>query len=66
MTTPLDSKLVEEFTKRIKEIDERASLTMSDGNLRSFDEYRYSCGYRKAMKDALQVLNETFEDIMKE
>lgn len=66
MPLPIDSDLVAEFNKRIDDIDERAKNTMAGGLLRSFDEYRFSAGYRKALADAKTVIRETFEDIMKE
>jgi hypothetical protein len=66
MTTPLDSKLVERFLTRIDEEDAKSIETMASGMLQSFDEYRFAAGYRKALRDAKTLINETFEDLMKE
>ena len=62
----LETKLVERTKEKINHEDERAKETMSAGMLQDFSEYRYSAGYRKGLADALLLLNETHEEIMKE
>lgn len=66
MTSPLDSKLVEALTRRIDEIDENAIDKMASGDLRDYGEYKFSAGYRKCLRDMKVVLNETFDEMMKE
>lgn len=65
-TTPLDSDLVKKFIERIDEEDAKAVETMASGLLRDIGEYRHAAGYRKALRDAKTLINETFEELMKE
>lgn len=62
----IETKLVTRLTEKLDEVDKRAAETMASGSLQNFGEYRFSAGYRKALQDAKTLLNETFEDIMKE
>lgn len=66
MTSPLDSELVKRFIERIDDEDQRAVELLVSGTLRGFDEVNYSYGYRKALRDAKTLINETFEELMKE
>ena len=64
--TPLDSDLVKRFTEAVDVEDAKSVETMSGGMLRDFSEYRFAAGYRKGLKDAKTLLNEAFEDLIKE
>lgn len=64
--SPLDNKLIERFTAAIEAEDLRASELMSAGLLRDIREYGHAAGYRKGLHDAKTLLNEAFEDLMKE
>lgn len=63
---PLDHKLVKTLTEKLDAEDAKAVDTMASGLLRDYAEYQHAAGYRKALKDAKTLLNETFEDLMKE
>lgn len=62
----LESKLVTALTEKIDAVDARSVEIMSSGNLTDFGEYKYSAGYRKALADCKTLLNETYDDLMKE
>ncbi len=62
----IESKLVERLTEKLDAEDARAVEMMAGGNIIDFPAYRYSAGYRKALADCKILLNETFEDLMKE
>jgi len=63
---PLDSKLVERFIAAVDAEDTKAAELMSAGLLRDMREYGHAAGYRKGLHDAKTLLNEAFEDLMKE
>lgn len=63
---PLDSKLIERCTAAIDAEDTKAAELMSGGLLRDMREYGHAAGYRKGLHDAKTLLNEAFEDLMKE
>lgn len=62
----LETKLIERINKKLDNEDERAKETMAAGMLQSFEAYRSYAARRKALYDAKQIVNETFEEIMKE
>jgi len=62
----LEQKLLAQLTEKLKDVDDKAKELILSGNLQNFSEVRFSYGYRKGLADALKLLNETFEDIMKE
>lgn len=64
--SPLDSKLVERFIAAVDAEDAKASLALTEGNLRSIEEIQNWYGYRRAIRDAKKLLTEAFEDLMKE
>ena len=64
--TPLDNELVKRFNDAIDAEDAKSIDTMASGTLRDIGEYRFAAGYRKALRDAKTLLNEAFEDLMKE
>lgn len=66
MTAILETKLAARLKEKLDHEDERAKELMAGGMLLSFDEYRYSAGYRKALADVKTLLAETLEDVMKE
>lgn len=61
-----ETKLAERVISKIDEEDAKAVDTMSSGLLRDFAEYQHAAGYRKALRDAKTLINETLEEIMKE
>lgn len=63
---PLDSELVQRTIAAIDAEDVKAAELMSGGLLRDMREYGHAAGYRKGLKDAKTLLNEVFEDLMKE
>ncbi len=66
MTTVIETKIAERLKEKIKETDERARDTMAAGLLANFGEYRFSGGYRKGLADALVLLDEATDEIMRE
>lgn len=66
MSDGLIPALVERLKAKFKAEDERAIEMMAAGNLVNFAEYRYSAGYRKALRDVNMLVDETLEEIMKE
>lgn len=62
----IESKLVAALTEKIDAEDERAVQMMASGNLVDWGGYQRSAGYRKALADMKTLLNETYEDLMKE
>lgn len=62
----LESKLVTKLTEKIDAEDARAVEIMSGGNLTDWGQYQRSAGYRKAMADVKILLNETYQDLLKE
>jgi len=66
MTTLIDSKLVERFKEKIKHEDDRAKELMAAGLLADFGEYRHAGGYRRGLADALKLLDEATDEIMRE
>ncbi len=66
MSAILDSKLVERVKERLDAEDAKAIELLTGGNLRDWAETKYSYGYRRALADAKTILNEAYEEIMKE
>lgn len=64
--SPLDHELVRRYTEKLDAEDLKARDLMADGMLQNFGEYRHSSGYRKGLRDAKTLINETFEELMKE
>lgn len=64
--TPLDNEFIKRLTEKLDAEDAKSVDTMASGMLRDIGEYRFSAGYRKALRDAKTLINETFEDLMKE
>jgi hypothetical protein len=62
----IETKLVQRVIEKIDAEDARAVELMSSGNLTNHGEYRYSAGYRKALRDAKTLISETLEEVMKE
>lgn len=62
----IDSKLVERVLERLDAEDQKAIEMLTSGNLRDFAEVKYAYGYRRALADAKTILNEAYEEIMKE
>lgn len=62
----LESKLVELMTEKLDKEDGRAVEIMSGGNLTDWGQYQRSAGYRKAIADCKTLLNETFEELIKD
>lgn len=62
----LESKLVTALTDKIDAEDARAVEIMSGGNLTDWGQYQRSAGYRKALADMKTLLNETYDELMKE
>jgi hypothetical protein len=62
----LDHELVRRIVEKIDATDEKARDLMADGLLQNFGEYRHAGGYRKGLRDAKTLINETFEELMKE
>ena len=62
----IEKRLIDMVTAKIDAEDERAKEMMAGGMLLSFDEYRYSAGYRKAFADCKTLLQQTYEDLLKE
>lgn len=62
----LEQKLRARLTEAIDAEDEKSKDLILGGMLQNFGEYRYACGYRKALADAKKLLEQSYEDIMKE
>jgi uncharacterized protein YoaH (UPF0181 family) len=62
----LETKLIERINKKLDDEDERAKEIMAAGLLSSFEAYKSYAARRKALHDTKQIVNETFEEIMKE
>lgn len=62
----LETKLVERTKNKINDEDERARDRMASGMLQDHSSYRFEAGRRKGLADALLLLTETHEEIMKE
>lgn len=59
-------KIVELTVKKIDEQDAKTVRLMADGMLPDYAEYQHAAGYRKALRDAKTLLQESLEDVMKE
>lgn len=66
MSDGLLLKLVETTMQRIDEEYAKAGEMLMSGSLRNMEEVQHAYGYRKALRDAKTLLNESLEDIMKE
>lgn len=62
----IESKLVTALTEKLDAEDTKAVDIMSGGNLTDWGQYQRSAGYRKALADCKTLLNETYEELMKE
>jgi hypothetical protein len=62
----LETKLIERINKKLDDEDGRAKEIMAAGLLSSFEAYKSYASRRKALYDAREIVNETFEEIMKE
>lgn len=62
----LETKLRDRLREKLAVEDERAKDMILGGNLQNFSEVRFSFGYRKAIADAQKLLDESFDEIMKE
>jgi len=62
----LETELVKRINKKLDDEDDVAKNTMAAGMLQSFESYKSYAARRKALYDAKQIVNETFEEIMKE
>ena len=61
----IEPKLVERFKDKIKAEDERSIELMSAG-LMAHEEYKFAAGYRRALSDAVKLIDEALDEIMKE
>lgn len=66
MNALIDSKLSERVKAKLDVEDNRAVEIMSGGMLTDWGQYQRSAGYRKAIADAKQLIDETLDEIMKE
>lgn len=66
MSAVLDSELVRRVKEKLDAEDQRAIEIMSGGMLTDWGQYQRSAGYRKALADAKQLIDETWEEIQKE
>lgn len=64
--TPLDAELVKRFNDAIKIEDAKAVEHMANGGCRDFVSYREMHSRRRALEDARKLLDEIFDDLMKE
>lgn len=62
----LETKLHDRLREKLAAEDERAKEKLVSGNLTDIGDVREAYGRRKALADAQLLLDETFEDIMKE
>lgn len=62
----IENKLVQSVIEKIDAEDTRAAEMMAAGMLQDFSEYRFSAGYRKALRDAKTLIEQTLEELMKE
>ena len=62
----IEKRLIDMVTAKIDAEDDRAKEMMAGGMLLSFDEYRHASGYRKALADCKTILQQTYEDLLKE
>lgn len=61
-----EQQLVERLIAKIDAEDARAVEIMSGGMLTDWGQYQRSAGYRKALADCKTLVNETFDELMKE
>ncbi|QPF87026.1 hypothetical protein IC762_12300 [Bradyrhizobium genosp. L] len=66
MSAILDSELVKRTKDKLDAEDRRAVDIMSGGMLTDWGQYQRSAGYRKAIADAKQLLEETWQEIQEE
>jgi hypothetical protein len=62
----IDSQLATRVKEKLNAEDQRAIDIMSGGMLTDWGQYQRSAGYRKAIADAKQLIDETLDEIMKE
>ena len=62
----VESKLVTALIEKLDAEDARSVDIMSSGNLTDWGAYQRSAGYRKAIADCKILINETYDDLMKE
>lgn len=62
----IEVKFVTDLMAKIEEQDKRSIELMASGTLKDPFEYGMATGYRRAYTDFRTLINETFEDVMKE
>lgn len=61
----LDVAVSTQLQKRLLEQREKSVEVLGTGTCKDFSEYRYSCGYLKAIDDALLIAAEIIEDMQR-
>lgn len=62
----LESKLVDRLKTQLDEEDRRAADSMAAGMIADWGQYQSLVGRRRAIADCKMLLEQTFEDLMKE
>lgn len=63
--TAVEAALSTQLQKRLVEEKERATKLIIGGTCQDHSEYRYSCGYIKALDDVATIAKELLEDMQK-
>ncbi len=66
MSDGLLLKFAELALSKIEAEHEKAGELLTSGTLHNMEEVQHAYGYRKALRDAKVLINESLEDIMKE
>lgn len=66
MNAIIDSQLAQRVKEKLDAEDARAVEIMSGGMLTDWGQYQRSAGYRKALADAKQLIDETWKEIQEE
>jgi len=57
--------VIDEFYNGIYDEMEKKALTIVDGGASSFEDYQYRVGFRKGLKQALQIMEDVIENVRK-
>ncbi len=60
-----DRSIANEYAKRVKELRDKSIEVLLSGRAKDHSEYRYSCGYIKALDDSAIIIQEIITDIQK-
>lgn len=59
------SNFIERYVTELKDAMSREEEALAEGGPQSYEEYRYKVGFRRGLKKALMILEDTVADMRK-